>query len=191
MADPPESATGRAPAPSRRLFLALWPSAAEARALGAYARGLPCPDARPVPAERLHLTLAFLGDVRAEADDTLLRVVRSVRAPAFALPLDRVGAWLGQGIVWAGCARPPAALAVLVEELRSGLAAAGFRVERRPFQAHVTLYRKARTLAACAPPGLSWRCSRFVLVESTLEAMGPRYRRVAAFGLTSAPAEPL
>ena len=43
-----------------RLFFALWPPAETAAALARWAKGL---EGRAIPAEKIHLTLAFLGGV--------------------------------------------------------------------------------------------------------------------------------
>jgi 2'-5' RNA ligase len=99
---------------------------------------------RPVAAESLHLTLAFLGE-RTEAEAAAAAwVVRSVAAPVDGLVLGRAR-WLPP--------RRPRVLAVEVADPSGGLAdlqaavvaglgeAIGFRAERRRFLAHVTVGR--------------------------------------------------
>jgi 2'-5' RNA ligase len=70
----------------------------------------------------------------------------------------------------------PEPLLSLVDSLRGRLQESGFRVEHRPYAAHVTVVRKAR----CAPIRLTlapieWRVDAFVLVRSELNAGGSRY----------------
>jgi 2'-5' RNA ligase len=64
----------------------------------------------------------------------------------------------------------------LVASLEAALLECGFRVDERPYAAHVTVVRKAR----CKPIALTltpveWRVDGFVLVRSELNAEGPRY----------------
>ena len=151
-----------------RLFFALWPPPAAARALAdwanAVARGT---GGKAVTAERIHLTLAFLG----EADPEKAVVgARQVQGEAFDLPIEVSQYWRHNQIVWAGPGRTPDALDRLVKALQLELYRAGFSLERRPFATHVTLLRKART-----PPTLPRSPS------SRLARKGVRPRAVAHF----------
>ena len=168
---------------SERLFFALWPSAAETRALADYAAGLACHGGRRIPGDRLHLTLAFIGPVARERRPAIEAMAASLDTADFVLAFDRIGLWRRSGIVWTGCSVVPPAAASLVASLRDGLAALDLPVERRAFRPHVTLFRRARALAPAAPPALAWACREFVLAGSELEATGARYRVLARFAL--------
>ena len=49
---------------------------------------------RPVAADNLHLTLAFLGEVSAEKEKALSLLAGRIRQPGFTLTLDDAGQWL-------------------------------------------------------------------------------------------------
>src|SRR5204862_7648135 len=132
-----------------RLFFALWPDGAATSALASMGQALAGrTGGKPVPAGKIHLTLAFLGDI----DDARLEAARlvggTVREPAFEMALDQAGSFRGARVAWAGCAAMPAGLARLQESLARELGAQGFTLEDRPFAPHVTLVRNiARPLA--------------------------------------------
>jgi 2'-5' RNA ligase len=168
-----------------RLFFAVWPDAPAAEALAEVARVLAGPlDARPTPREKIHLTLAFLGEI---ADADLERAVEAgdaVRGEAFDLVLDHAGSFRKARVAWAGSDRPPAGLVALNQSLRGALARLSLPVEEREFAPHVTLARKiARPLPRTAlPQPISWRADAFSLVKSA----GGRYEDVATWDLGDA-----
>lgn len=69
----------RAPSEDLRLFVAVYPPAAMARAMLAALGRLDLPGHRPTPAEHVHLTLQFIGDTRIK---DLERVRESVERAA-------------------------------------------------------------------------------------------------------------
>jgi len=151
-----------------RLFFALWPDEPARRALAGLAGRMAVEaGGRPVPAANLHLTLAFLGEVPDERVGTACAVAADVRAGAFDLVLDRTGTFRRAGVAWAGPSVLPAELDRLQSALESGLRAAGFALDARPFAPHLTLARrtvKPAPEAATAP--VAWRVGRFALVRS-------------------------
>ncbi len=178
-----------------RVFFALWPDsevrdrlAELAHATSERAHG------RAPPPENLHLTLVFVGDVPADSVATLQGIGRTAIATVapFVLTLDRIGAFHRQGIAWAGASSPPAELVRLATELGNGLAAQGWRLERRAFQAHVTLARRCRIRAGDAlrdgeplPAPIVWKVARLALAASELASGPPRYREVHAWPLAA------
>jgi 2'-5' RNA ligase len=157
-----------------RLFFALWPPRETARALHEWARGI---EGRATPAQKIHLTLAFLGGVEPAK---LAAAAKKVQAQAFELPVDTAKYWRDNHIVWVGPREMPEGLRVLVERLHFALYRAEFILERRAFAAHVTLLRKARKPAAIEPlPKLEWPVREFALVNSA----GGAYKVVERFPL--------
>jgi RNA 2',3'-cyclic 3'-phosphodiesterase len=165
-----------------RLFFALWPDVAAAEALAELARVLAEPlDARPTPREKIHLTLAFLGEV---ADDALERAIQAgdaIQADSFDMVLDHVGSFRKSKVGWAGSDRPAGGLVSLNQALVAALDRFSLPFEQREFTPHVTLARKiARPLPRTPlPQAISWRADGFSLVKSA----GGRYENVASWDL--------
>ena len=150
-----------------RLFFAVWPDALAAAALATLARQVAgvC-GGRPVPAEKLHLTLAFLGEVVAERATDLVGCA-GFRARRFRLELDRVGAFRKAGVAWAGPSTPPPELIALQEKLSARLGASGFALEEREYTPHLTLARRVeRKLPAASIEPVAWEADAFTLVRS-------------------------
>ncbi|HEY7238115.1 MAG TPA: RNA 2',3'-cyclic phosphodiesterase [Burkholderiales bacterium] len=164
--------------PSSRHFFAAWPPAATAAALEAWARNL---EGRVTPAQKIHLTLAFLGPV---APEKAIDAARSTNGRAHALPLEKAQYWKHSRIIWAGPRETPAALAALAEALHGALRRAGYTLEERPFAAHVTLLRSAPPPCELPPlPGVEWPVSEFTLVRSAVSNKGSAYEIVQRFAL--------
>lgn len=165
-----------------RLFFALWPPPAAAQTLADWAKHVAREaGGKPVAAETIHLTLAFLGDADPE---NAISAARQVQCDAFDLPIETAQYWKHNRIVWAGPKLTPDPLARLAESLQLDLYRAGFILERRPFAAHVTLLRKARApLSLPALPEVRWRAAAFLLVQSQSSRVGSRYSPLERFAL--------
>ena len=151
---------------------------------------------RAVASDDIHLTVKFFGDLTAERIQSACDVTSSVAAavPGFDFHLRGLGAFPSErrpSVIWAGVV-DSGECASLVEELELALDEAGFPLETRPFQPHVTLARvKARP-----PERLGELLSEFAdtdfgqfpvgsieLVASELTPGGPIYSTVAEFRL--------
>jgi len=152
-----------------RLFLALSPppdvraqleQASRAVAMAAGGSG------RATEAQKLHVTLAFLGNF--DDDDAVTRALAAGGAThnaPFALQLDHAASF---GPTWfLGSTASPQPLLDLHAALSSELARAGFELERRAFHPHVTFQRNA---AYPLPPTriapIRWPVADFVLFDS-------------------------
>jgi RNA 2',3'-cyclic 3'-phosphodiesterase len=161
-----------------RLFFALWPPPETARALAGWASGL---EGRAIPAQKVHLTLAFLGEAAPEKAAT---AARRVQGRAHRLPVETAKYWRHNRIVWVGPHETPAELKEMVDALHLELSRAEYILERRPFAAHVTLIRNAhppRTLPAL--PQVDWPVREFVLVRSSVDSKGSTYDILERFPL--------
>ena len=153
-----------------RLFFALWPPEDAALALAELSKNLAArAEGRPVPPEKIHLTLAFLGEVAPVRAEAARRAAAAAAARwrAFELVLDQVGSFRSAKVAWAGCAHAPPALATLQGGLAEALRERDFVLEVRPFAPHLTLVRKAAKAiprAALAP--IVWKAREFTLVRS-------------------------
>ena len=149
-----------------RLFIALWPDPEVRKGLLAWlAAWRWTATAALVPAERLHLTLHFLGDVaRARLSD--LSAALSVPFASFELAFGRAQLW-DNGIAVLRPHPVPEPLEQLDARLRESLERLGLPTEARSFRPHVTLARRAQgsTLPAQGP-ALRWSVRGYALVES-------------------------
>jgi len=150
-----------------RLFTALWPNAATRAAIAQWQRAWDWPhQAAPVPADRLHITLHFLGSVPAERLSELKQALRVPFEP-FALELVQGKVWPnGVAVLEPDSVPPP--LTRLHTALGRTLAGLALPMETRPYRPHVTLARRAKG-AIAPPPGLvaHWQASDgYVLVRS-------------------------
>jgi 2'-5' RNA ligase len=172
--------------PVSRYFLALTPDADAKSALSA----LPLPSGgRPVHPDDLHLTLAFLGDLRAPSPDALLDGLAAAvpgHGPT-AVVLDRVEIWPGPRVACAvGEAPEVAALAAALWRLLPGF---GYRPDARSFQADVALAR-GLPQASGAPPvylpqPVRWVSRELLLMASEAERRSPGTPRYRVLGVRS------
>ncbi len=151
-----------------RLFLALWPGesvrASLARVAGSLASAA---SAKAVPAEKIHLTLAFLGEVETARMAVVREAAREARARRFEIVFDEIGSFRRARVAWAGARRVPAPLLELQSSLENALRARGFALDERAFAAHVTLARKiGRDIVRAPMPPIKWRPRDFALVRS-------------------------
>jgi RNA 2',3'-cyclic 3'-phosphodiesterase len=169
-----------------RIFFALWPGEEAARELEIVARSLAdIARGKPTPPEKIHLTLAFLGETDEARAQAARRVAAKVRARRFSFTLDIVGSFKRAGVAWAGASAPAAPLERLQSSLAEGLAAEGFAMEDRPFAAHVTLARRiARRVPRAPMPPLDWRVREFTLVRT--EPGSGRYSILESWPLAEA-----
>jgi 2'-5' RNA ligase len=165
-----------------RLFFALWPPAKTAHALAQWthevAHGA---GGTPTASDKIHLTLAFLG----EADPgKAYNAAQRVQGARHALPIDHAQYWKHNKIVWVGPQAMPAPLAALVNRLHGSLKEHGFMLEERPFAAHITLLRKAKAPPSLpALPRVDWPVNEMLLVRSRTSPKGSTYEPLERFPL--------
>jgi 2'-5' RNA ligase len=149
---------------SKRLFIALWPDARVRAALAARRDAWQWPPgAAVVNADKLHVTLHFLGHVAADRVDDLRAAIALPFTP-FELTLREPAVWRGGVAVLESDA--PAPLMDLQARLGLALDALGLPVEQRPYRPHVTVARKAH---GAVPPGATpvpWAVRDYALVVS-------------------------
>lgn len=174
----------------QRLFFALWPDADVVGALTRWARRAHalC-GGRIMRPDTLHLTLAFLGNVRTDRVPDVQAILREVQWSGGSLTLDRYGRFRGPRIVWAGPSAPVPWLDVLQRGLWQALARQDFTPPEEPFRPHVSLLRRAGPgdLARLPmPEPILWVPRRCVLVASTPRETGSYYRELASCPVTGA-----
>lgn len=167
---------------TERLFFALWPGEEQRSALARLQRDS-LRHGRETHPEDLHVTLVFLGDVIPEQRACAEAAADRVKGQPFRLVLDRIGSFPRARVVWCGASEHPQGLMDLVGALNRELLGCGFRPERRPYTAHVTLARNARPVEARAlDRPIDWEVAEVVLVM-TGTGPPPRYRIVRRWSL--------
>ncbi|HVL31307.1 MAG TPA: RNA 2',3'-cyclic phosphodiesterase [Solirubrobacteraceae bacterium] len=178
-----------------RLFVALELPQPVRGALAAWA-AVAAPEAmRRVPAENLHVTLAFLGARAPEDVPTVAGLIGRLARPIGELVVD--------GALWL----PPRRPGVLAIALRAGPAlgelhaelveelveAIGFDRERRALRPHVTVARARRDARVHraelrpGPPALAFDPGALTLFRSHTGPRGSRYEPLARAGVETAP----
>jgi 2'-5' RNA ligase len=153
-----------------RVFFALWPEEAQRRALHAQAIDIATrTKGRPVALDKLHLTLAFLGDVDAGTIACLAAAAGLLPAENVELEMSRIGCWRKAGIAWMAPRELPKSLGLLRESLADVARGCGVPLDDRPYLPHLTLARGASVAipeSQCDPIMLRFR--GFCLVRSDL-----------------------
>jgi len=164
--------------------------AAIVRAQAGLRAGAPHADVRWLDPGGMHLTLAFLGEVREEQVAAVESALAAAMTPR--PPLGLVASGLGgfpsarrPRVVWAGIVGEGEALGRTAAAVASALVPLGFRAEERPFRGHVTLAR-VRSPRGLQPLGDAvaagvradfgaWTAREVVLYRSHLRTSGAVY----------------
>ena len=157
------------------------------------------PGCRPVPAENLHVTVRFLGEVGPERLDAIATALRSAAstAPAARLRIGGFGAFphlRRPRVVWAAVEDPERRTWALERAVSASLEILGFPPEDREWTPHVTVARIAdartpggRTRPFVSPPdpapGPWFDAAHLTLFASELGPRGPTYRVVDRYPL--------
>lgn len=172
-----------------RLFFALQPTPAQADALVADVAPLVKElGGQPAPAANLHATLCFLGTVADDQLAPLREAASRVRGRFITLRFAELEVWEKPEILCATADESEAGRD-LSSALMEATRAAGFKPDRKPFRAHLTLARKVRRRVArnfewpraLAP--VQVYCERFVLMESRRGDTGSAYSVVDSWPL--------
>lgn len=149
---------------------------------------------RPAAPERMHLTLAFLGEVSEPQVPALQeRLARTAaRQPPVDLRLAGGGRFDGS-VLWVGVAGDVERLRHLARSVAGAARHSGIAVEQRTYRPHVTLAR-ARPAADLRPlaallegyRGPAWTASEIVLVRSR-NGPSPEHVPVTRWALTGTP----
>jgi 2'-5' RNA ligase len=141
-----------------------------------------------VPAENLHVTVRFLGEIDPMLTVELEQICRPVagQIAPFDLSIDRLGVFPAPErprVLWAG-GEAPSVFHHLVSSINEGLSQLGFPEERKKPVAHVTLARiKGRADRSIMQAinslvdqlGWTLRVNKLVLMESRLTSHGAVY----------------
>jgi len=152
-------------------------------------------DYRWVDPKLMHLTLAFLGEQPEDRLPELERIGQTCSAShrGGVLRLGEAGSFGGKRaprVLWVDVSGDMATLLELQTDLASRLRTAGFALEDREYQAHITLARRRETARGGAPQGwpptlehVSFGLEQLTLMQSRLSPRGPTYTPLFQFPL--------
>ena len=138
-----------------------------------------------VPVDNMHITLVFLGQVKAQTQACIEQVAAEISGPSFRLILDRIGYWSRPQILWLAPSRVPGALSTLYEKMCTGLGSCSVTLDTRRYRPHMTLARKVKK----PPPGirfepLVWDVRQYSLMKSSpSQDGGVNYQELACWQL--------
>jgi len=180
-----------------RLFIAIELPAELKCALGRLR--VEIPGARWVPAEQIHLTLDFLGEVEEASVKLLTEELARIQQPGFELCLSGTGCFPGRRrprVLWIGL-KPEPLLFDLESRVRAVVLACGIPQEERPFSPHITLARLKVPASGETDAFLDQHLNRgltpfsvqeFTLFQSRLTPQGAVHIPVRNFPLAAAEA---
>lgn len=177
-----------------RLFIAIELPEDIKRALGRLRVDIP--GARWVPAEQIHLTLAFLGEVQETTVGRLTGELSQIQTPEFNLCFTGTGCFPDRRrprVLWIGLGPEPR-LKTLAARVHEAVLACGIPQEERPFSPHITLARlKLPAARECGAfldqhqqeilPPISVR--EFTLFQSRLTPQGAVHSPIKSFRLAA------
>jgi RNA 2',3'-cyclic 3'-phosphodiesterase len=168
-----------------RSFFALWPDAAVRERLATMGEDIAKEaGGKPVKADSLHLTLAFVGDVEEADLNRLAAVVDRISRKPFSMGLDRLSSFSGPQVAWVGTSHVPEALYGMQVQLHMELEHAGFSVEQRRFVPHITVARKvSKDIADRKVDVIHWSARTLCLVHSDTRPEGSVYQVVKTWKL--------
>ncbi|MDD2309712.1 MAG: RNA 2',3'-cyclic phosphodiesterase [Desulfuromonadaceae bacterium] len=155
------------------------------------------PGARWVPAEQIHLTLAFLGEVKEVVAGGVTEELGRIQLPEFILHFSGTGCFPDRHrprVLWIGV-QPHPHLQALAAMVRTAVLACDIPQEERPFSPHITLVRLKpapsrefdafldRNKNLTFPP---FRVREFTLFQSILTQQGALHIPVRNYPLAAA-----
>jgi RNA 2',3'-cyclic 3'-phosphodiesterase len=159
------------------LFFAVFPTEAAAARIAALDERLRLQHqlkTKPIPADRLHITLQYLGafeGVPADIVEKARRAAARISLPEVDITLDRIESFAGRRVkrplVLSGDASEP--LATLERTLHEALIENGIETKRHArFTPHVTLLYDEQRIGRHATEPIAWRAHEFALMRSYL-----------------------
>lgn len=177
-----------------RLFIAIEIPDVLKKVLGTLRRDIH--GARWVPAEQIHLTLAFLGEVDESVVENLNTELARIKLPEFELCFSGAGCFPGSHrprVLWVGL-KPDSHLNDLASRVHASVLSVGIPQEERPFSPHITLARLKLSPSSSIETFLEqngtmklppFRVREFTLFQSRLTSQGAVHIPLKNFPLTA------
>lgn len=166
---------------TKKLFFALWPDddirnrltkVQENANLGQHGN--------PTLAEKFHITLLFLGDIKSDRVSELESFTRGIRFNPFTIELNQIGFFRQSDIAWCGTSQFSDELNSLVQTIRTGSPVLPKKAVQKNFVPHVTLARKVRRKITQEIDSIYWTVESCCLVCSVPVDGGVEYKIIAS-----------
>jgi RNA 2',3'-cyclic 3'-phosphodiesterase len=159
------------------LFFAIFPDEAAASRIAAQTERLRTQHnirTKPIPAERLHITLQYIGAFDGFPSDAAQRAIdaaKTIAEPPADITLDHIESFSSRRpkrpLVLSGQATP--SLSALEQSLYDALTAQGIEPKRHPeFKPHITLLYTEQRVQKHAVTAITWQANEFALIHSHL-----------------------
>lgn len=164
----------------RRLFFALWPDPLALQQIKHILKYVAWPrGAKLVPEVDRHMTLSFLGSTTEAQYQQLLPSINQIKGHSFSLCFDQLVYWSKVDMLLLEASVLPEPLLNLVDTLNRALKEQSWKLDSKPFKAHVTLARRfsdplpdaGLTLGKLDFP-VTFHVHEFCLVDSALRHQG-------------------
>lgn len=160
----------------KRLFFGLEPDHETRQHCAAIMQAISSQGTQIVSVANLHVTLLFLGLVDVDKEISLVEAATTIPILKQAITFDQLDYWQTPGILCLTAGNVHAELLSLVDQLTAMAKKLAIKVDERPYQAHVTLARKAKQPVALAFEPVIWQAESFCLFESCSSENGVEYR---------------
>ena len=141
---------------------------------------------RAVRPDNLHVTLAFLGMQASSVIADAASVASGLEFPTCRVRLDSVGQFGRGSVLWLGATTIPEELRAFQRSLVAALTKAGIGHDPKPWQLHLTLYRRLRKRPPTLDPvAVEWRLDGFDLIESVGAKNGVEYHSLGHWSARS------
>lgn len=160
----------------KRLFFALWPDARILQRCADLMDLLPESGHQRVVLNNLHVTLVFLGHLDETTEHALLKAADKIKRRETQLIFDQLSFWKKPEVLCLTGRSLDAELPLLVEDLTDLAKQLAITVDTRPYQAHITLARKAKEAVLVEFEPFIWLAKGFCLAESCSLPTGVEYR---------------
>ncbi|HEY5716767.1 MAG TPA: RNA 2',3'-cyclic phosphodiesterase, partial [Psychromonas sp.] len=126
----------------------------------------------------------YLGELSDQLLPSLCQQAAEVEAAPFQLEIDQLTFKPRSHILWLGAQQHPEQLEQLVLQLQAMAERLGLVYDKRIYQPHITLLRRAKKPAGLElTPKFQFQFDDFVLFESVQEALGVSYIELASWPL--------
>lgn len=166
----------------KRLFFGLSPDDSARQQCTNIIQAINSQGIKPVTAENLHVTLVFIGMVDGTKEIALLEAAESIPFEKIAITFDQLSYWQKPGVLCLTASETDLKLSALVKRLTALAGRLAIALDDLPFQAHVTLARKAKQPVTLEFAPVTWQSASFCLFESCPSDDGVVYRPLKYWG---------